>query len=153
MRIVVSCSLALLVACSPAKELPPAETPGTTDGEVDPYAAFFASQLLILGVPGLSVSMVRDGEVWTSTGEYCLDGITRRKVLDLCSVNEIPAFEKDFTLDDVRSADEAFVTGTFAGLTPVVSFDGKAIGEGIRGPMCERLQNLYIDLVRSESSG
>ncbi len=97
--------------------------------------------------------MVRDGEVWTSTGEYCLDGITRRKVLDLCSVNEIPAFEKDFTLDDVRSADEAFVTGTFAGLTPVVSFDGKAIGEGIRGPMCERLQNLYIDLVRSESSG
>ena len=97
--------------------------------------------------------MVRDGEVWTSTGEYCLDGITRRKVLDLCSANEIPAFEKDFTLDDVRSADEAFVTGTFAGLTPVVSFDGKVIGEGIRGPMCERLQNLYIDLVRSESSG
>jgi len=97
--------------------------------------------------------MVRDGEVWTSTGEYCLDGITRRKVLDLCSVNGIPAFERDFTLDDVRSADEAFVTGTFAGLTPVVSFDGMAIGEGIRGPMCERLQNLYIDLVRSESSG
>ena len=97
--------------------------------------------------------IVRDGEVWTSTGEFCLDGITRRKVLDLCKKNDIPAFERDFSLSDVRSADEAFVTGTFAGLTPVVSFDGKAVGGGIRGPLCERLQNLYIDLVRSESVG
>lgn len=94
--------------------------------------------------------VVRNGEVWTSTGEFCLDGITRRKVLDLCSANGIPAFERDFSLSDVRSADEAFVTGTFAGLTPVISFDGKAVGGGIRGPLCERLQNLYIDLVRSE---
>ena len=97
--------------------------------------------------------VVRNGEVWTSTGEFCLDGITRRKVLDLCKKNDIPAFERDFSLSDVRSADEAFVTGTFAGLTPVVSFDGKAVGGGIRGPLCERLQNLYIDLVRSESVG
>ena len=97
--------------------------------------------------------IVRGGEVWTSTGEFCLDGITRRKVLDLCKKNDIPAFERDFSLSDVRSADEAFVTGTFAGLTPVVSFDGKAVGGGIRGPLCERLQNLYIDLVRSESDG
>ena len=94
--------------------------------------------------------VVRNGEVWTSTGEFCLDGITRRKVLDLCNTNGIPAFERDFSLSDVRSADEAFVTGTFAGLTPVISFDGKAVGGGIRGPLCERLQNLYIDLVRSE---
>ena len=97
--------------------------------------------------------IVRGGEVWTSTGEFCLDGITRRKVLDLCKKNDIPAFEREFSLSDVRSADEAFVTGTFAGLTPVVSFDGKAVGGGIRGPLCERLQNLYIDLVRSESVG
>ena len=97
--------------------------------------------------------IVRGGEGWTSTGEFCLDGITRRKVLDLCKKNDIPAFERDFSLSDVRSADEAFVTGTFAGLTPVVSFDGKAVGGGIRGPLCERLQNLYIDLVRSESVG
>ena len=97
--------------------------------------------------------IVRGGEVWTSTGEFCLDGITRRKVLDLWKKNDIPAFERDFSLSDVRSADEAFVTGTFAGLTPVVSFDGKAVGGGIRGPLCERLQNLYIDLVRSESVG
>ena len=97
--------------------------------------------------------IVRDGEVWTSSGEYCLDGITRKKVLELCSANNIYSIERDFTLDDVRLADEAFVTGTFAGLTPVVSFDGEPVGGGIRGPMCERLQNLYIDLVRSECGG
>ncbi|MBS65444.1 MAG: aminotransferase class IV [Euryarchaeota archaeon] len=96
--------------------------------------------------------IVRNEEVWTSSGEYCLDGITRRKVLDLCNANNIPAFERDFTIEDVRLADEAFVTGTFAGLTPVVSFDDEPVGEGSRGPMCERLQNLYIELVRSESS-
>ena len=97
--------------------------------------------------------IVRDGEVWTSSGEYCLDGITRKKVLELCRANDISSIERDFTLDDVRLADEAFVTGTFAGLTPVVSFDGEPVGGGIRGPMCERLQNLYIDLVRSECGG
>ena len=97
--------------------------------------------------------IVRDGEVWTSSGEYCLDGITRKKVLEICHSNGIAAIERDFTLDDVRLADEAFVTGTFAGLTPVVSFDGKPMGSGSRGPMCERLQGLYIDLVRSECGG
>jgi len=94
--------------------------------------------------------IVRDGEVWTSSGEYCLDGITRSKVLEICRSNAIPAFEADFGLEDVKSADEAFVTGTFAGLTPVVMFDGEPMGNGSRGPMCERLQNLYIELIRSE---
>ncbi len=94
--------------------------------------------------------MVKDGQVWTSTGEFCLDGITRRKVLDLCKSHDIPSFERNFTLDDVRSADEAFVTGTFAGLTPVVSFDGEKISSGTRGPMCELLQSLYLDLVMRE---
>ena len=79
-----------------------------------------------------------------------MDGITRSKVLEICRSNEIPAFEADFGLEDVKSADEAFVTGTFAGLTPVVMFDGKPMGNGSRGPMCERLQNLYIELIRSE---
>ena len=91
--------------------------------------------------------MVKDGEVWTSTGEFCLDGITRRKVLGLCQENGIPSYERNFDLSDVRSADEAFVTGTFAGLTPVVSFDGEPMSDGSRGPLCERLQGLYIDLV------
>ena len=96
--------------------------------------------------------IVKGEEVWTSTGEFCLDGITRRKVLELCDSNGIPSFERNFVLDDVRSADEAFVTGTFAGLTPVVGFDGSAICEGERGPLCKRLQDLYIELVREECS-
>ena len=94
--------------------------------------------------------MVKGGEVWTSTGEYCLDGITRRKVIQLCRENQIPFKLCNFTFEDVHSADEAFVTGTFAGLTPVNSFDGTTLGDGKRGPICERLQNLYIDLVKGE---
>ena len=97
--------------------------------------------------------IVRDDEVWTSSGEYCLNGITRRKVLDICGANGIAAFERDFTIDDVRSADEAFVTGTFAGVTPVIEFDGEEMSTGVRGPMAERIQNLYIDLIRSECGG
>ena len=97
--------------------------------------------------------IVRDDEVWTSSGEYCLNGITRRKVLDICGANGIVAFERDFTIDDVRSADEAFVTGTFAGVTPVIEFDGEEMSAGVRGPMAERIQNLYIDLIRSECGG
>ena len=97
--------------------------------------------------------VVRNGEVWTSTGEHCLDGITRRKVLELCHTNEIPAFERDLTTEQVKTADEAFVTGTFAGLTPVVEFDGKPMGSGRRGPVCERLQALYLELIRSECGG
>ncbi len=92
--------------------------------------------------------MVKGGEVWTSSGEYCLEGITRGKVLELCEINEIPFSERNFTFDDVTSAEEAFVTGTFAGLTPVVSFDGIPVGDGNRGPICENLQNLYQELVR-----
>ena len=93
--------------------------------------------------------MVNDGEVWTSSGEYCLEGITRGKVLELCNSNGIPYSERNFTFEDVNSAEEAFVTGTFAGLTPVVSFDGSPVGDGNRGPICEHLQNLYQELVRS----
>ena len=93
--------------------------------------------------------MVKGGEVWTSSGEYCLEGITRAKVLELCASNAIPFSERNFTFEDVNSAEEAFVTGTFAGLTPVTSFDGRPVGDGRRGAMCEQLQNLYRELVRS----
>jgi len=93
--------------------------------------------------------MVKGGEVWTSSGEYCLEGITRAKVLELCASNAIPFSERNFTFEDVNSAEEAFVTGTFAGLTPVTSFDGRPVGDGRRGTMCEQLQNLYRELVRS----
>jgi branched-chain amino acid aminotransferase len=91
--------------------------------------------------------IVRGQEVWTSTGDYCLGGITRANVLSLCSENGIVAKERNFSLTDVYGAGEAFVTGTFAGLAPVTEIDGRTIGDGRRGPMTERLQGLYVDLV------
>ena len=90
--------------------------------------------------------IVRKGEVWTSTGMYCLGGITRANVLQMCREKGIPAFEKSFSLTDVYGADEAFVTGTFAGVAPAVEVDGRKISEG-RGPIVERLQILYRDLI------
>jgi branched-chain amino acid aminotransferase len=95
--------------------------------------------------------IVRRGQVWTSTGDYCLDGITRRNIIDLCQVNNIPVFERNFSLTDVYGADEAFVTGTFAGLAPVTEIDGREIGEGRAGEMVAKLQKLYLALVNSES--
>jgi branched-chain amino acid aminotransferase len=90
--------------------------------------------------------IVRKGEVWTSSGDYCLGGITRGNVLRVCREAGIPAFERNFSLTDVYGADEAFVTGTFAGVAPVRSVDGRVLTEG-RGPMVERLQGLYRELV------
>ncbi|MBZ0222622.1 MAG: aminotransferase class IV [Dokdonella sp.] len=95
--------------------------------------------------------IVRKGEVWTSTGKYCLGGITRGNVIGLCREHGIPIHEKDFSLTDVYGADEAFVTGTFAGLTPVHEIDGRVMGDGVRGPMCLRLQTLYRQLVERSS--
>ena len=96
--------------------------------------------------------IVRKGEVWTSTGKYCLGGITRANVLRLCREHEVAAYEKDFSLTDVYGADEAFVTGTFAGLVPVREIDGRVMSAGRRGPMVERLQRLYVALVKQESA-
>lgn len=87
--------------------------------------------------------VVTHGEVWTSTGQHCLNGITRKHVIELCRARDIPVFEQDFSLVQVYSADEAFVTGTFGGLTPVVEVDGRAIGEGKPGQMTRRLRELY----------
>ncbi|HET7931130.1 MAG TPA: aminotransferase class IV [Rhodanobacteraceae bacterium] len=95
--------------------------------------------------------IVRRGEVWTSSGKYCLGGITRGNVVRLCRDHGIPVFEKDFSLTDVYGADEAFVTGTFAGLTPVHEIDGRSIGDGQRGPLCKHLQTLYQQLVEREA--
>ncbi len=94
--------------------------------------------------------IVREGEVWTSSGDYCLDGITRRNVINLCKTNGIPVFEKNFSVMQTYGADEAFVTGTFAGLTPVVDIDGRRIGDGASRPVIERLQTLYLELIESE---
>ena len=87
--------------------------------------------------------IVRGKEVWTSTGEYCLPGVTRSAIIQLCKENNIPISEKNFSVDDVINADEAFVTGTFAGVIPVVNIDGKKIGDEKRGLMTETLFNLY----------
>jgi branched-chain amino acid aminotransferase len=96
--------------------------------------------------------VVRRGEVWTSTGMFNLGGITRANVLRICRDARIPAFERSFSLTEVYSADEAFVTGTFAGVVPVHTVDGRRIGIGRRGPMVERLQALYRELVRADAA-
>ncbi|MBB5752666.1 aminotransferase class IV [Prosthecomicrobium pneumaticum] len=90
--------------------------------------------------------IVRKGEIWTSTGGYCLGGITRGNVIAMGRAAGLPVFEKDFSLVDAYGADEAFVTGTFAGLVPVRIVDGRRIGTGAT-PMIERLRGLYRDLV------
>ena len=96
--------------------------------------------------------IARDGEVWTSSGDFCLDGITRRNVINLCKDNDIKVFERNFTLADVYGADEAFITGTFAGLSAVAQVDGRAIGSGQK-PMLAQLQKLYIQLIETETKG
>ena len=97
--------------------------------------------------------VVRRGEVWTSSGAYCLGGITRGNVLRVCREAGIPHRERLFSLTEVYSADEAFVTGTFAGVVPVRTVDGRTIGTGARGPVVKRLQQLYVDLVDADVAG
>jgi branched-chain amino acid aminotransferase len=113
-----------------------------------------ADEALMLDVHGFvnttnacNFFIVRKGEVWTSTGDYCMNGITRQKVIDLCRENGVPVFERNFTLVDTYSADEAFLTGTFGAQTPVGVIDGRMIGTGKMGPMTERLRGLYKQLV------
>lgn len=96
--------------------------------------------------------IVRKGEVWTSTGDYCLGGITRGNVIRICREEGIPVFEKNFSLTEVYGAEEAFVTGTFAGVVPAHTIDGRRISEG-RGAMVERLQTLYKALVERDIAG
>ena len=87
--------------------------------------------------------IVKNGDVWTSTGEFCLPGITRGNIIKLCQENNIPIFKKDFKMEDVHSADEVFVTGTFAGVIPAVAIDNTTIGDGICGVLTEKLYHLH----------
>ena len=87
--------------------------------------------------------IVRDEEVWTSTGEYCLNGVTRGAVIRLCREYDVSVLEKNFIPKDVHSANEVFVTGTFAGVIPVISVDGNKIGSGARGTITKNLQDWY----------
>ena len=113
-----------------------------------------ADEALMLDVHGFvnttnacNFFIVKKGAVWTSTGDYCMNGITRQKVIDLCRANGIPVFERNFSLVDTYAADEAFLTGTFGAQTPVGTIDGRQIGTGQMGPMTERLRALYKALV------
>jgi len=113
-----------------------------------------ADEALMLDVHGFvnttnacNFFIVRQGQVWTSTGDYCMNGITRGKVIQLCRTNGIPVFERNFSLVDVYSAQEAFLTGTFGAQTPVGVIDGRQIGTGQMGPMTERIRALYKALV------
>ncbi|MDP6322884.1 MAG: aminotransferase class IV [Acidimicrobiales bacterium] len=96
--------------------------------------------------------IIKNNEVWTSTGEYCLNGITRELVIEIARKNGMKAFEKPFSLTDVYSADEAFVTGTFGGLTPVIQVDGRKISNGKIGNTTMLLQNLYKEAINAEVS-
>ena len=115
-----------------------------------------ADEALMLDINGMvstcnatNFFIVTKGEVWTSTGQYCMNGITRGKVIAICHQQGIPVYEKNFSLFDVYGADEAFVTGTFGGLTPVIKVDGRQIGAGKYGDMTQRLDTLYQQLIRS----
>ena len=94
--------------------------------------------------------IVKKGAVWTSTGDYCMNGITRQKVIDVCRADGIPVFERNYSLVDTYDADEAFLTGTFGAQTPVGEIDGRIIGSGQMGPMTERIRGLYKALVARE---
>jgi len=113
-----------------------------------------ADEALMLDVHGFvnttnacNFFIVRKGEVWTSTGDYCMNGITRAKVIDLCRAHDIPVFQRNFSLVETYSADEAFLTGSFGAQTPVGVIDGRVIGSGEMGPVTKRLRGLYQALV------
>ena len=91
--------------------------------------------------------MVIDNAVWTSTGEYCLKGVTRQNIIDICKAHSIPFYERNFTLADVYDADEAFVTGTFGGVVPVYEVDDHELSVLQTGSVVKILQSHYNELV------
>lgn len=95
--------------------------------------------------------IVRKGAVWTSTGDYCMNGITRQKVIDVCRADGIAVFERNYSLVDTYGADEAFLTGTFGAQTPVSEIDGRAIGTNHPGPVTRRIRELYFQFVNAAS--
>ena len=93
--------------------------------------------------------IVVNNEIWTSTGEYCLNGVTRGSIISLCKENNINVIEKNFLIEDVYNADEAFVTGTFAGVIPVVEIDGKIMSKGSKGRLTKEIQDWYINDIKN----
>ena len=93
--------------------------------------------------------MVKKNEVWTSTGDYCMNGITRKKVIEVCIKNNIPIFERNFSLSEVYSADESFITGTFGAQTFVSEIDKFKIGQGVMGPLTCKIQEYYMKMIKN----
>jgi branched-chain amino acid aminotransferase len=91
------------------------------------------------------------GEVRTSTGEYCFNGVTRGNVIAFCHENQVPIRLADFTLDEVHEADEAFVSGTFGGITPVREIDGRPLRGGVPGAVTLRVHELYAQMKDNEA--
>ena len=117
-----------------------------------------ADEALMLDVNGFVCTtnscnffIVRSGEVWTSTGDYCLNGITRQKVIEICKLEGIPIFEKNFSLVEVYGADESFLTGTFGAQVPVGLVDGRPIGNGVAGDITKRIRSAYFDLIEKNT--
>ncbi len=118
-----------------------------------------ADEALMLDVNGFvnttnacNFFIVRKGQVWTSTGDYCMNGITRQKVIDICRADRIPVYERNYSLVDTYGADEAFLTGTFGAQTPVSEIDGRRIGTGEMGPVTRRIRELYKKLVSGKGA-
>ncbi|MFN2305630.1 MAG: aminotransferase class IV, partial [Paracoccaceae bacterium] len=117
-----------------------------------------ADEALMLDVHGFvnttnacNFFIVRKGAVWTSTGDYCMNGITRQKVIDICRAEGIPVFERNYSLVDTYGADEAFLTGTFGAQTPVSAIDGRQIGSAEMGPVTKRIRAAYADLIAAQT--
>ncbi len=96
--------------------------------------------------------IVRKGEVWTSTGDYCMNGVTRGNIVRLCRENGIPVHERNYSLVDTYGADEAFMTGSFGGVTPVAEIDGRKMGAAFPGPLSMRLRGLYQAMVQADTT-
>lgn len=117
-----------------------------------------ADEALMLDVHGFvnttnacNFFIVRKGAVWTSTGDYCMNGITRQKVIDICRAEGIPVFERNYSLVDTYGADEAFLTGTFGAQTPVSAIDGRQIGSAEMEPVTKRIRAAYADLIAAQT--
>ncbi len=116
-----------------------------------------ADEALMLDVHGFvnttnacNFFIVRKGEVWTSTGDYCMNGITRQKVIEICRAEGIPVFERNFSLVECYSAEEAFLTGTFGAQTPVGEIDGRKVGTGHIGAVTQHIREAYKKLVQAQ---
>ena len=94
--------------------------------------------------------IVKKNEVWTSTGDYCMNGITRKKVIEICLENNIPVYQRNFALSEVYSADEAFITGTFGAQTFISEIDKRKIGEGKMGPITSKIKQYYLEKIQNE---